>query len=42
VWQALPAVQAGRVLLVDRNLWGGAGLMWANALLDDVDRLFPS
>ena len=40
VWQALPAVQAGQVLVVDRNLWGGAGLMWANALLDDVERLF--
>ena len=42
VWQALPAVQAGQVLVADRDLWGGAGLMWANALLDDVDRLFPA
>lgn len=42
VWQALPAVQAGRVLVVDRNLWGGAGLMWAHALLDDIERLFPA
>jgi iron complex transport system substrate-binding protein len=42
VWQALPAVQAGQVLVVDRDLWGGAGLLWANALLDDVDRLFPA
>jgi hypothetical protein len=26
----------------DRGLWGGAGVMWANALLDDIDRLFVS
>jgi iron complex transport system substrate-binding protein len=42
LWQTLPAVRAGQVLVVDRELWGGAGLMWANALLDDVDRLFPA
>jgi iron complex transport system substrate-binding protein len=42
VWQALPAVQAGQVLVVDRDLWGGAGLIWANALLDDVERIFPA
>jgi iron complex transport system substrate-binding protein len=40
LWQQLPAVQADQVIVVDRNLWGGAGLIWANALLDDIERLF--
>jgi iron complex transport system substrate-binding protein len=40
LWEQLPAVQAGQVIVVDRDLWGGAGLIWANALLDDIQRLF--
>lgn len=40
LWATLPAVQADQVQVVDRALWGGAGLMWANALLDDIERLF--
>lgn len=42
LWQKLPAVQADQVIVVDRDLWGGAGLLWARALLDDVERLFLS
>lgn len=38
----LPSVANGRVKIVDRDLWGGAGLLWANALLDDVERLYPA
>jgi iron complex transport system substrate-binding protein len=38
----LPSVANGRVHIVDRDLWGGAGLMWANALLDDIERLYPA
>jgi iron complex transport system substrate-binding protein len=40
LWAGLPAVQNGQVLIVDRDLWGGAGVMWARALLDDIERLF--
>jgi iron complex transport system substrate-binding protein len=40
LWEQLPAVQAGQVVVVDRGLWGGAGLMWAHAMLDDIERLF--
>ena len=40
VFQAIPAVQAGRVHLVDATLWPGLGYLWAKALVDDLERLF--
>lgn len=40
LWQAIPAVQAGRVEKVDGQLWPGLGYLWATALLDDLERLF--
>ncbi len=39
-WTDLPAVKSGQVIMADRNLWGGAGLIWARALLADIRRLF--
>lgn len=40
VFKAIPAVQAGRVHLVDAALWPGLGYLWAGALVDDLERLF--
>lgn len=40
LWQAIPAVQAGRVEKVDGELWPGLGHLWASALLDDLERRF--
>lgn len=40
VFQAVPAVQAGRVHVVDGTLWPGLGRLWARALVDDLERLF--
>ena len=40
VFQAIPAVQAGRVHLVDATLWPGLGHLWAKALADVLERLF--
>lgn len=40
LFQAIPAVQAGQVHLVDADLWPGLGHLWARALLDDLERLF--
>ncbi|MGQ0615964.1 MAG: ABC transporter substrate-binding protein [Acidimicrobiia bacterium] len=40
LWQAIPAVQAGRVEQVDGELWPGLGFLWAGALLTDLERLF--
>jgi len=40
LFQSIPAVQAGRVHLVDADLWPGLGHLWARALLDDLERLF--
>ena len=40
LWAQLPAVKNDQVLVVDRDLWGGAGVMWARALLADIERLF--
>jgi iron complex transport system substrate-binding protein len=40
LWQGLPAVQAGRVIEVDGALWPGYGYLFAEALLDDLDRVF--
>lgn len=42
VFQAIPAVQAGRVHLVVADLWPGLGYLWAQALVDDLERLFVS
>lgn len=39
-WHDLPAVKSDQVIMADRNLWGGAGLIWARALLEDIRRLF--
>jgi ABC-type Fe3+-hydroxamate transport system substrate-binding protein len=33
-------VKAGRVHIVDPNLWPGFGHLWARALADDLERLF--
>jgi len=40
LFQAIPAVQAGNVHLVDADLWPGLGHLWARALVDDLERLF--
>lgn len=40
IWPTLPAVQADQVIEIDGALWGGYGILWANALLDDIERLF--
>jgi iron complex transport system substrate-binding protein len=40
LFKAIPAVKAGRVHLVDANLWPGFGHLWARALVDDLERLF--
>lgn len=40
LFQAVPAVQAGRVHLVDADLWPGLGHLWARAVTDDLERLF--
>ncbi len=40
LWATLPAVLNKQVIVVDRDLWGGAGLMWANAMLDEIERIF--
>ncbi len=40
LYQAIPAVKAGRVHVVDANLWPGFGHLWARALVDDLERLF--
>jgi len=40
LWNTLPAVRAGQVLEVDGNRWVGAGFLWAEAVVDDVERLF--
>lgn len=40
LYQSIPAVKAGRVHIVDAELWPGFGHLWARALLDDLERLF--
>jgi iron complex transport system substrate-binding protein len=39
LWQQVPAVAAGRVIEVDGALWPGYGYLFAQALLDDLDRV---
>ncbi len=40
LFKSIPAVKAGRVHLVDADLWPGLGHLWARALTDDLERLF--
>lgn len=40
LYQAIPAVQADRVRVVDGTLWSGFGHLWARSLVDDLERLF--
>jgi iron complex transport system substrate-binding protein len=40
LFKAIPAVKAGRIHLVDANLWPGLGHLWARKLVDDLERLF--
>jgi iron complex transport system substrate-binding protein len=40
LFKAIPAVRAGRVHVVDAELWPGFGHLWARALIDDLERLF--
>lgn len=40
LYKSIPAVKAGRVHVVDAELWPGFGHLWARALLDDLERLF--
>ena len=42
LWANLPAVQNDAVIEVDRSIWGGAGLIWSNRMLDEIERLFLS
>jgi iron complex transport system substrate-binding protein len=42
LWAALPAVKAGQVVEVKDGIWTGAGLLWARALVDDLERRFLS
>ena len=42
LWAELPAAKNDQVIVVDRDLWGGAGVMWAYALLDDIERIFAT
>jgi iron complex transport system substrate-binding protein len=40
LFKSIPAVEAGRVHLVDGDLWPGLGYLWAMAMVDDIERLF--
>lgn len=42
LFRSIPAVKAGRVHLVDADLWPGLGHLWARALVDDLERLFKN
>ena len=42
IWPTLPAVRSDQVTELDSSLWGGYGLLWANAVLADIERLFAS
>ena len=39
MWDNLAAAQAGQVYVVDSFLWAGGGFLWAEAMLDDLERL---
>jgi iron complex transport system substrate-binding protein len=38
LWERLDAVRNDNVHLVDANLWGGGGLLWAEAMVDELRR----
>lgn len=38
LWDRLEAVRNDNVHLVDANLWGGGGLLWAEAMVDELRR----
>jgi len=38
LWRSLKAVRAGRAYTVDSALWAGGGILWADAMLDDLER----
>jgi iron complex transport system substrate-binding protein len=40
LWATLPAVKAGQVLEVKDGVWTGAGLLWAQALVADLESRF--
>jgi iron complex transport system substrate-binding protein len=40
LWASLPAVKADQVIEVKDGVWTGAGLLWARALLDDLEKRF--
>lgn len=42
LWASLPAVRANQVVEVKDGIWTGAGLLWARALLDDLEKRFVS
>ncbi len=42
IFRRIPAVEAGRVIVVDGALWPGLGYLWAVAMVDELDRLFGS
>lgn len=42
LWATLPAVKAGQVIEVKSGVWTGAGLLWARALVDDLERHFSA
>lgn len=42
LWQNLAAAQAEQVYAVDSFLWAGGGFLWAEAMLDDLERLLQT
>lgn len=38
LWDRLRAVRSGNVHIVDSYLWAGGGMLWADAMLDDLER----
>lgn len=40
VFQAIPAVQNGNLVVVDGRLWSGLGHLWARAVVDDLEARF--
>jgi iron complex transport system substrate-binding protein len=39
LWENLAAARAGQVYVVDSFLWAGGGFLWAEAMLDDLERI---
>jgi iron complex transport system substrate-binding protein len=40
LYQSIPAVQAGREVIVDGTLWSGLGHLWARSIVDDLEARF--